>query len=59
MTFSDTRLRSDGRREVADTEQANELYGCTQEDWCILTNGHHGECWEDREVWAGLGEQTR
>lgn len=52
-TISHTRLRSDGRMEVADTEEGNDLYGCKQDHWCILANGHDGECNEDRELSVG------
>jgi hypothetical protein len=48
-----TRLRSDGRREVADTGEANEAHGCPIDSWCILAAGHDGDCCEDREVWPG------
>ena len=47
----DTRQRTDGRYEVADTRPANERYGCKLDDWCILANGHEGDCNDDREVW--------
>lgn len=52
-TTGHTRLRSDGRLEVADTGEANDLFGCTRDGWCILTNGHEGDCDEDRELWLG------
>jgi hypothetical protein len=45
--------RTDGRLEVADTFDANQRYGCQKDGWCILTNGHNGDCNEDREVWPG------
>lgn len=47
-----TRLRSDGRYEVADHEDGNAFY-CTRDDWCILEVGHPGDCDEEREVWVG------
>lgn len=45
--------RTDGRLEVADTGPANDRYGCKIDDWCILTDGHQGDCDEDRELWLG------
>jgi hypothetical protein len=45
--------RTDGRLEVADTGPANDRYGCQVDDWCILANGHDGDCNEDREAWPG------
>lgn len=47
-----TRLRSDGRRELADHSEAEAL-ACPLDDWCILDTGHPGHCNEEREVWAG------
>lgn len=47
-----TRRRSDGRLEVADNEKSNDLYGCKRDDWCILADGHQGDCNDDREVWV-------
>lgn len=44
-----TAYRRDGREEVADTGMANLLYGCEADGWCILRNGHAGDCCEDRE----------
>ena len=55
--MSMTRLRSDGRFEVTDMREADILYGCKKDDWCILTNYHDGECNEDREIWPGLNEE--
>lgn len=40
-------LRPDGRFDVADTEAANELYGCRRDTECILQNGHAGDCDEE------------
>lgn len=48
-----THRRSDGFEEVADTFDANQRYGCTRDNWCILTNGHAGDCNEERELWPG------
>lgn len=45
--------RTDGRLEVADERGANEAYGCRLDDWCILVDGHDGDCNEDREHWEG------
>lgn len=42
-------LRRDGRLQVADTKNADQLYGCTLDHWCILRDGHAGNCNEDRE----------
>lgn len=53
--MSATHLRQDGRLEVADTEQANRQFGCTRDGWCILVDGHRGDCNEDRDVWPGPG----
>ena len=47
--------RTDGRLEVADTGPANDSHGCQLDDWCILANGHSGDCDEDRELWPGPG----
>lgn len=47
-----TRLRDDGRFEVADHAEAKHLY-CEKDDWCILEVGHPGDCNEDRDVWGG------
>lgn len=52
-----TRLRADGRLEVADTEAANTAYGCKKDNWCILADGHAGDCNEDRDMWAGPGKE--
>jgi hypothetical protein len=43
-------LRPDGREEVADTTEANALYGCQLDDWCILRNGHTSHCNEFRDI---------
>jgi hypothetical protein len=43
------RLRTDGRLEVAPTDQADNDHGCTRDDWCILANDHRGDCCDDRE----------
>lgn|GEM_PF-2169978 len=48
-----TRLRSDGRREVADARDATDLFGCGRDADCVLTNMHAGAHSHDREVWAG------
>lgn len=53
--MSATHRRSDGRLEVADTAEANNQYGCVRDGWCILADGHTGECNEDRELWPGPG----
>lgn len=53
MAIDQVRLRTDGRYEVADTREGNEGFGCNRDDWCVLIDGHVGECEEDREVWAG------
>ncbi|EPD84062.1 MULTISPECIES: hypothetical protein [Microbacterium] len=45
--------RADGRLEVADERGANEAYGCSIDDWCVLVDGHDGDCNEDREHWEG------
>lgn len=45
--------RSDCRLEVVDAEDANLAYGCRLDDWCILADGHDGDCNEDREHWEG------
>lgn len=50
---SPTRLRTDGRHEVADHAAADKAHGCQHDDWCILADGHTGDCCEDREVCAG------
>lgn len=50
-----TRIRSDGRHEVADTTEANEMFGCPLDFDCILVSGHSGDCDYDREVWVGAG----
>ena len=47
------RLRSDGRYEVADHEDANREHGCRVDDWCILANGHYGGGESERELWPG------
>lgn len=47
-----TRLRSDGRYEVADHVDA-QPFCCTADEWCILEVGHAGLCNDDREEWAG------
>lgn len=51
--MSTTHLRTDGRAEVADTENANRDHGCTRDEWCILKNDHPGGCCDDRELWPG------
>lgn len=43
------RIRSDNRYEVATSDTANAAWGCEQDTWCILTNGHTGACCDDRE----------
>ena len=50
-----THLRDDGRREVADHPDANDLY-CPIDEWCILDADHHGECNGDRQMWMGAGK---
>jgi len=45
-------LRTDGRWEIADHEDGNDLY-CEEDDWCILEHGHPGNCDGDRELWCG------
>ena len=47
-----TRLREDGRTEVADHADAKGLY-CQDDDWCILEHDHPGDCDGDREMWLG------
>ena len=41
--------RCDGRQEVEDLADAEEAFGCQDDPWCILRNGHDGACCEDRE----------
>ena len=41
--------RPDGRPEIDDTGEASLLFGCLLDNWCILTNGHPGECDDQRE----------
>lgn len=48
--------RSDGRWDVADTDTANSLWGCPLDGDCILSRGHKGDCWEDRETDTFGGE---
>lgn len=48
------RLRADGRYEVADRGDADAAHGCTRDDWCILADGHSGDCADgSRESWPG------
>lgn len=47
-----TRVREDGRVEVADHGDAAGLY-CQDDDWCILEHDHPGDCNGDREMWLG------
>lgn len=47
--------RTDDRCEVADTKEANALYGCPVDEWCILAKGHAGQCDADRDLWLGPG----
>jgi hypothetical protein len=54
--MSATRLRSDGRLEVADSAEANRLHGCTVDSECILTDAHPGPCSHDREVDSGADQ---
>lgn len=49
--------RTDGRLEVADTLQSNAAYGCSRDHWCILADGHDGDCDQDRELWPGPGAE--
>lgn len=51
--MSTLRKRSDGRYEVADSFEADAAHGCERDHWCILSDGHEGNCNEDREVWVG------
>lgn len=39
-----------GRFDVTDSEQANAMFGCHLDDWCILPGGHPGLCCSDRET---------
>lgn len=48
-----TRVRKDGRREVADHRNADTLYGCLADSECILMDGHVGDHSEDREQDSG------
>jgi hypothetical protein len=50
-----TRLRTDGRVECADTFEGGNV-GCLVSGWCILRDGHSGDCEEFREVWPGADE---
>lgn len=59
MALGMTRKRSDGRLEVADHAEADDTYGCQRDSWCILADGHEGDCCDDREVWAGPDELYR
>lgn len=50
-----TRLRADGRIECADTFEGGNV-GCLVSGWCILRDGHSGDCEEDRGIWPGADE---
>jgi len=45
--------RPDGRYEVDDSARGNAAFGCQRDGWCILRDGHEGECNEQREVNRG------
>jgi hypothetical protein len=47
------RIRSDGRLEVVDEQDAAEKYGCLDGLECVLLNGHDGICTTVREDWEG------
>ena len=49
-------LRSDGRFDMRDSALANELYGCRLDDWCVLAQGHHGDCDQNRQTDRAGGE---
>lgn len=46
------RLRTDGRWEISWEAEADRRFGCSADNWCILTDQHPGECEEDRESLA-------